>query len=53
MVNFLLSSDITGSVTFKLQTHVYKDVEVLIMKKHCADFLIGNDLLKIHSSVDI
>ena len=55
MANSLLSSDITGccSVTVKLQTHVYKDVEVLIMKNLCADFLIGHDLLKNHSSVEI
>ena len=45
MANSLLSFDITGwcSVTVKLQTYVFKNVEVLVMKNLCTDFLIGHD----------
>ncbi|XP_035214100.1 uncharacterized protein LOC118187918 [Stegodyphus dumicola] len=55
MANPSISSDVTGCslVNIKLQTHVYINVEVLIMKNLCADFLIGHDLLKDHSSVEL
>lgn len=55
MANSSLSSDITGccTVTVKLQNHVYSNIEVLIMKNLCTDFLIGHDLLKNHSYVEI
>ena len=55
MANSLLSFDITGwcSMTVKLQTYVFKNVEVLVMKNLCTDFLIGHDLPKNHSSVEI
>ena len=40
-------------MTINLQIHVRKNVEVLIIKNLCADFLIGQDLLKNHSSIEI
>lgn len=45
-------SDVLGccEVTMKLQSHVYNDV---IMKNLCAEFLIGQDILKNHSLIEI
>ncbi|XP_046407451.1 uncharacterized protein LOC124172088 [Ischnura elegans] len=55
MANSSLSSDVTGcgTLTLKIQTYTYANIKVLIMKNLCADFLIGHDLLKSHSSVEI
>ncbi|XP_054722967.1 uncharacterized protein LOC129232889 [Uloborus diversus] len=55
MANSSLSSDVTGCgyITLKMQNHTYPDMEVLIMRNLCADFLIGHDLLNSHSSVEI
>lgn len=55
LANSSLSSDIAGCcmVTVKLDSHLYQDVDVLVMKNLCADFLIGHDILKNHSSVEI
>lgn len=55
MANPSLSLDVTGcgSLTLKRQTRTYPDIEVLIMKYLCAYFIMGHNLLKSHSSVEI
>jgi predicted aspartyl protease len=55
MANSSLSSDIAGCciLTIKLHSHIYQNVDVLVMKNLCAEFLIGHDILKNHSSVEI
>ncbi|KAG8171472.1 hypothetical protein JTE90_008886 [Oedothorax gibbosus] len=40
-------------VTIKLESHMYENVDVLVMNDLCADFLVGHDLLKKHSSLEI
>lgn len=55
MANSTITSEIAGrciiSITF--QGHLHNSIEVLVMKDLCADFLIGHDLLKNHSSLII
>jgi hypothetical protein len=55
MANSSFSSEVMGycSLTLKMQNHIYHDMEVLVMQNLCADFLIGHDLLKSHSSLEI
>lgn len=55
MANSAMSSEIVncGRVNIQLQDHSYTMVEVLIMKNLCADFLVGHDILKYHSTVEI
>lgn len=47
-MNKLFELDVTGcgSLTLKMQIYTYSDIEILIMKNLCADFLIAHDLLK-------
>lgn len=55
MANSAITSEIAGRclVSVKFQAHHYDSIEVLVMKDLCADFLIGHDLLKNHSSLII
>lgn len=55
MANSSLSSDFKrcGKVTVKLDEHVYNDVRVPIMKYLCEDFIIGHDIMKDHSLIEI
>lgn len=50
-----MTSEIAGRcfVSLEVQAHRYERIEVLIMKDLCADFLIGHDILKYHSSLII
>lgn len=43
----------TCTVTLKLDPHTYKDVELLIVSNLCADIIIGYDILKDHSKMEV
>lgn len=55
MANSSMTSEIAGRciVSIEVQAHHYERIEVLVMKNLCADFLIGHDILKYHSSLII
>jgi hypothetical protein len=48
-------SETEGHCKVDIETdgYTYKNVEMLIVKNLCSDVLIGHDILKSHSSVEI
>lgn len=55
MASTIHVSRVEGScvVTIDMKGHTYTDVTLLIMKDLCADIIIGHDLLKDHSSLEV
>lgn len=55
MANSMVTSSVAGraTVSLGLLDHTYEQIEILVMKNLCADFLIGHDILKLHSSLVI
>lgn len=55
MANSSLSTDITGrcNVEIEIEGHTYNNSTMLIMKNLCSEAIIGHDVLRSHSSVNI
>ena len=55
MANSSMVAETVGvcRVNLKIENFTYEDVELLIMKDLCSDVLIGHDILKGHSTVEI
>ncbi|GFU00382.1 putative retrovirus-related pol polyprotein from transposon opus [Trichonephila clavipes] len=55
MANSSMVTETEGvcKVNLKIENFTYQNVELLVMKDLCSDVLIGHDILKRHSSVEI